>query len=193
MSDTCEIAGRKLGEGRQSSQTLAQSFEEVLYRVYKPSHLEAPKRPMTNQEAKKSIISLVEQLLTVQLMPKYDRPRDAFSVLMTNKLAAGYVFGFHDSCLTTFGRIDPNDPKAGLSLMRSSYQNIFGNESGLALFEMSITSQKDNEFDIGRQSGGEEYVEFTEKKGPPLGLGRILILGFDAAAVWRTLNINLTK
>jgi hypothetical protein len=170
---------------------LAQSFEEVLYRVYKPNQSEAPKRPMTDQEAEKSIISLIEELLTAQLTPNYKHPRDVVSVLMTNKVAAGYVFGFQDACLTKFGRIDPNDPKVGLSLMRSSYQSIFGDRSGLALFEMSTTSQKDNEFQIGRQSGGEEFIEFTEQKGPVLGLGRIISLGFDAAAVWRTLNTNM--
>ena len=53
--------------------------------------------------------TLIEALLTAQLALEYERARDAFPVLMTNKLAAGYVFGFHDSCLLTFGRLDPND------------------------------------------------------------------------------------
>ncbi len=188
----CQIPARlrvsNWAKDRKVVSPLAKNFEEVLYAVYKPNQLEAPKLPMTDQEAEKSIISLIEQLLTVQLTPNYNRPRDAFSVLMTNKLAVGYVFGFHDSCITTFGRIDPNEPKAGLSLIRTSYQSIFGNQSGSALFEMSIVSQKDSEFQIGRQSGGEEFIEFTQQKTPPLGLGRILILGFDAAAVWRTLD-----
>jgi hypothetical protein len=154
---------------------------------------EADEQPTTNQEAEKQIISLIEQLLTAQLMPKYKHLSDAFSVLMTNKLAAGYVFGFHDSCFQTFSRLDPNNPKADLSVIRNSYQTIFGTRPGFALFEMSIASQKDSEFQIGRQSGGEEYMEFIRQKTPPLELGRILILGFDAAAVWRTLDRNRTQ
>jgi hypothetical protein len=112
---------------------------------------------------------------------------------MTNKLAAGYVFGFHDSCFQAFGRLDPNDPKANLSLVQTSYQTIFGDQAGFALFRMSIASQEDSDFQIGRQSGGEEYMEFVQEKTPPLGLQRILLLDFDAAAVWRTLNRNRTQ
>jgi hypothetical protein len=125
-------------------------------------------------------------------MPEYKHPREASSVLMTNKLAAGYLFGFHDSCFQTFGRLDRNDPET-VSVIQNSYQTIFGAWAGRALFEMSIASQKDSEFQIGRQSGGEEYMEFIQHKSPPLGLGRILILGFDAAAVWRTLDRDRTQ
>jgi hypothetical protein len=161
--------------------------------VSQPPSEAQPERPITNQEAEKQVISLLERLLTAQLMPTYKHPSDAFSVLMTNKLAAGYVFGFHDACFQTFRLVDQNNPKAGLSIIRNSYQTIFGNQPGFALFQMSIASQKDSEFDIGRRSGGEEYVEFIQQKTPPLGLGGILILGFDAAAVWRTLDKNRTQ
>lgn len=186
---------------------LAQSFEEVLYKLYKPRPSEArerpmasqqpssgpPNRPTANEEAEKQIISLIEQLLTAQLMLKYEHPREAFSTLTTNKLAAGYVFGFHGSCFQTFGRFDPNNPKSDLSEIRNSYRTIFGVEAGTALFEMSIASQSNSEFQIGRLSGGEEYIEFIQKKSPPLGLQRILLLGFDAAAVSRTLDKDRTQ
>ncbi len=172
---------------------LAQSFEDVLYRIYKPQPLETRERPTTNQEAEKQIISLIEQLLTAQLMLKYEHPRDSLPILMTNKVAAGYVFGFHDSCFQTFGRLDPNNPKADLSVIESSYRTMFGAGAGTALFEMSIASQKDSEFQIGRLSGGEEYIEFIQQKSPPLGLQRILLLGFDAAAVSRTLDKNRSQ
>jgi hypothetical protein len=168
---------------------LAESFDEVLKRVYQPNTSATPKGPTTNKE----IVSLINDLLTVQLTPRYQRPRDAFSTLMTNKLAAGYVFGFQDCCFQTFGRIDRNDYKGGLSVMQEGYQYIFGDQAGYALFRMSIACQKDSDFQIGRQSGGEEYMEFIKQKTPPLGLGRILELGFDAAAVWRTLDRNWTQ
>jgi len=193
--EECQIFARRrvsnwANDGKVVS-PLAQSFDEVLFRAYEPNQSEASARPTTNQEANKSIFSLIESLLTAQLISRFEHPKDAFSILMTNKLAAGYVFGLHDSCLTRFGRIDPSDPEVGLFLMQTSYQSIFGNQSGLALFEMSVVSQEDSEFQIGRQSGGEEYVEYTQQKTPPLGLQNILILGFDAAAVRRTLSRNV--
>jgi hypothetical protein len=153
---------------------------------------EAGERPTTNQETEK-IISLIDDLLTAQFMGKYKRLRDAFGALMTNKVAAGYVFGFQDSCFRTFGLVDQKDLEAGSLLIRSSYKSIFGDEAGWALYEMSIRAQRDSEFQIGRESGGEEYLDFVKKKTPPLGLSRILTLGFDAAAVERTLNKNLTQ
>ncbi len=142
---------------------------------------------MTRDDTAKSIVFLIEKLLTLQLGLEYDQPRDAFSALMTNNLAAGYVFGFHDSCLQIFG-CDPNDPDTNLGLIKASYQRIFGNQSGFALFDMSLHSQNDPDFQMGRLSGGEEFAEFMHRGIPPLGLQRILVLGFDAAAVWRGLK-----
>jgi len=86
---------------------------------------------------------------------------------MTNKLAAGYVFGFQYSCFQTFGLIHPKEREASSSLIRRSYQSIFGDEAGWALYEMSIDARTDSEFEIGGQSGGEEFIEGTRKKEPP--------------------------
>lgn len=169
---------------------LAQTFEEVLYRRYKPVQQDNPKQPLTAQESEKLIISLIEKLLTAQLMLRYECVGDAFSALMTNKLAAGYVFGFHDACFQTFGRLDQNSPTADFSIVQTSYKNLFDDARGVALFERSISLQNDADFQIGRLSGGEEYMEFVKLKTTPLGLQRILLLGFDPAAVWRTLAQN---
>jgi hypothetical protein len=143
---------------------------------------------LTNSTSDYSIISLIEMLLTAQLLSRYEHPRDAHTAIMTSKVAAGYVFGFHDSCLRMLKRLDPSDPTIGLSLMQASYQHIFGHRPGSALFELSVQAQKDRKFQIGRLSGGEEYAEFIGAKSPPLGLQRILFLGFDAEAVYRTLS-----
>jgi hypothetical protein len=133
-------------------------------------------------------MTLIENLLAAQLALEHERPRDAFPVLVTNKLAAGYVFGFHDSCFQIFGHLDRNEPDKGFALIKASYQSIFGDQPGLNLFNSSVHWQNDPDFQIGRLSGGEEYAEFTDKGTPPLGLQRILLLGFDAAAVWRGLK-----
>src|ERR1035437_3633526 len=41
----------------------------------------------------------VAGLIAAQLLPKYTDPKQAFGSLMTNKRAAGYVFGLHDAML----------------------------------------------------------------------------------------------
>jgi hypothetical protein len=37
------------------------------------------------------------------LLPKYSNPKQAFGDLMTNKRAAGYLFGLHDAMLQVSG------------------------------------------------------------------------------------------
>ena len=77
-----------------------------------------------------SVIDLLEQLLSVQLILEHKHPREAFSTLMTNKVAAGYVFGFHDACFHIYGLIDPNNRAAGAEVLRTSYKRIFGDQTG---------------------------------------------------------------
>jgi hypothetical protein len=146
-----------------------------------------PKRSgMTPDEAK--AIAIIEQLLTLQIVLRIKQLRELFSELMTNRLAAGYVFGFHDSALQIFGLIDRSNPAAGFDLIKASYQSIFGDQAGFVLFNMSVDSQGERDFDIGRISGGDDFFEFRHHNVPPLGLSRIVCLGFDAAAVWRGLE-----
>ena len=84
-------------------------------------------------EAAKSVASLIGNLLTLQLASHKTRIQDTFPALMRNKLAAGYVFGFHDSCLRIFGLLDPHDPRAGLGLMKASYQSMVTRQGWLYL------------------------------------------------------------
>lgn len=126
-----------------------------------------------------SALNIASGLLAVQLAPKFQRPQDAFSTLMTNKVAAGYVFGFHDSMLQRLGLVDPAHPENGATLMKASYQNIFGESAGFALLSMSMNLQSEPSFIKGRMNGGEEFVSFAENKTPPMGLGRMLILGLE--------------
>jgi hypothetical protein len=105
---------------------------------------------------------------------------------MTNKVTAGYIFGFHDACLQIYGLIDRED--RGMGLIGKSYVNMFGEQAGSALFRSSLMSQADHDFMIGRQSGGEDFAEFKKNGTLPLGLQRIVSLGFDASMVERTLQ-----
>lgn len=148
---------------------------------------------MKRDEAVRSSASLIGKLLSVQLIPTNERLpdfqgedafspnelRDAFSSLMANRLAAGYVFGFHDSYLQRMTLIDSSDPDAGFRLIKSIYQINFGDQTGLALFNMSINLQDDPTFQKGRQNGGTEIAKFLKLHIPPLGLGRILVLGLE--------------
>jgi hypothetical protein len=130
-----------------------------------------------------SITDLIATSLWLQVALTYKDFKDfrkIFSTLMTDKVAAGYFFGFHCSCAQIFG---PNDRAAQLALIETSYKHIFGNEVAHILFKASLDWQRDREFAIGRQSGGEDFVGFHTKKETPFGLSRIIDFNFNAAMV----------
>jgi hypothetical protein len=145
-------------------------------------------RAIARDEEAKPVIELIEQLLSLQLVCEHKRAHDAFPTLMTNRLAAGYVFGFHDACFQIYGFINPNDRAAGLGLLEASYKYIFGDQAGFVLLDSSLRWQTDREFQIGRQSCFEDFTEFKSKGTPPLGLQRIIGLGLNAAVVERSLD-----
>jgi hypothetical protein len=62
--------------------------------------------------ASHDVYAIIEKLLLAQIMVEFTRVKDAFSTIITNKLAAGYVFGFHDGCFQIFGLRDERDPDA---------------------------------------------------------------------------------
>jgi hypothetical protein len=134
----------------------------------------------THDKQVSSFLSLNQKLFEVQLKPKFQSPSDAFSSIITNKRAAGYLFGFHDAFAHWSGLMDASNPAPGLDLIEASYKRLFGEWGGHALFNMSISFQEDPDFYKGRLIGGNELAEFMDRKTPPLGLGRILILGLDA-------------
>jgi len=125
-------------------------------------------------------LAIASGLITAQLMPKYSSPKEAFGSLMTNKIASGYLFGFHDSLLQTVGLYDASNKASSLKIMERSYKNMFGEQAGYALFSSSLHSQDDRNFAEGRMNGGNEIIQYLKEKVPPLGLGRILILGTSA-------------
>jgi len=125
-------------------------------------------------------LSTVKNLLSVQLLPKYSNIKLAYSILMTNKRAAGYVFGFHDSLIQRLGLYDPSNKDRSAALLEQSYKGMFGEQAGFLLYSMSLQWQDDSTFLEGRMNGGNEILDFIDKNVPPLGLGRILILGMEA-------------
>ena len=133
--------------------------------------------PSTASNNKKSIfLATVSDLIGAQLIPKFSYPKYAFGALMTNKRAAGYVFGFHDALLQRLGLDDSANKDHPPVLIDTSYKDIFGNQAGYALFSMSLSSQHDTAFRQGRASGGADLIDYLDKDIPPLGLSRILVL-----------------
>ena len=117
----------------------------------------------------------VAGVVRTQLMTDYAKPSDAFGTLMTNRRAAGYVFGLSDAMLQTCGLRD--DADEAKDLMEECYKEIFGDSSGYALLSMSLHNQDELDFHAGRMEGGNEMAEFIDRKTPPLGLSRILLGG----------------
>jgi hypothetical protein len=115
----------------------------------------------------------VSGLIRTQLLTSFPKPKDAFPTLMTNKRAAGYVFGLSDAMLQACGlRADKDKAK---ELMETCYKDLFGDSCGHALLSMSLQGQNNEDFHAGRMEGGSEMTDFIERKVPPLGLTRILL------------------
>lgn len=116
----------------------------------------------------------IEVILKAQLLPKFSEIKNSFPDIMTNKVAAGYVFGAHDGLLQVL------DMRVNLDITRDlvlkSYQRLFGKQAGFALYNMSISIESNPDFQKGRKEGGDEIFEYVEKGTMPLGLTRILFL-----------------
>jgi hypothetical protein len=108
-------------------------------------------------------------LLSLQVMAHEQKSiREMFGTLMTNTVAAGYVFGFIDAYVQRCGRKEPG--------FREIYTHIFGTYAANVLLMFSDGWQTtDREFQIGRQSGGEDFVGYALKNVPPMGLNRIML------------------
>ena len=134
---------------------------------------------MARDEVAECFLLLTEKILTLQFRSAYQKPRHAFSRLMTNDRAAVYVFGFNDSFLQRCGFLNSIKPVADFDLMQASCQRIFGDRAGLALLEMSLSLQDHPDFHDGRLLGGEEIAEFLDTKKRPLGLEKVLFVGLN--------------
>ena len=147
-------------------------------------HAPKPRKPEPGAESKASVqfqfLSAAGTLLSIQLLPRYAQASKAFSAIMTNKIASGYVFGFHDALLERLGLYTSANKESALALMARSYEHLFGLQAGCSLFSMSLNSQENAEFQKGRMNGGNEVIAYLEGKNPPLGLGRIVNMGLDA-------------
>jgi hypothetical protein len=144
-----------------------------------------PAKPETH--VLERLVGLAKGTLQVQLSFRYKQPHEAFHALVTNKKAAGYLFGYHDAMAQRVLRITAETRALGAQFIERSYGNIFGVENGVDLLNQSLNLQENSEFIEGRHMGGSEYVAFAERKVPPLGLSTILAEGHTE---WSAKQIN---
>ena len=133
-------------------------------------------KPVTRDEIVQFILSTIKTLIAVQLSPKYETPYHAFSSIIANKIASGYVFGFHEAFVEQYRLLDINEPVPGLNVIPNSYANLFGKVAGSTIFEACRYSLKDPAFRVGRISGGYDFIEFMGREIAPLSLATILSL-----------------
>ncbi|MFC7301094.1 hypothetical protein [Cognatiluteimonas weifangensis] len=177
-------------EEKKRNKTLLPEMREVFGRMLgdrpitpaaKPvSKPVTPRAASTKRQGEAFFLSTAGKLLSIQLLPKYSSAKEAFGSVMTNKRAAGYVFGFHDSLLQRLGLYNPANKDHATDLMERSYKQLFGEQAGFVLHSMSLNSQEDPEFVEGRMVGGNDLATYIDNKVPALGLNRILILGLEA-------------
>ena len=128
---------------------------------------------------KDEIFDLIGKLIATQVSLEYETPKKAFGAIMKNKVASGYIFGFHDAMLQKFELVNESDIKNSALAIKQGYKKIFGEPSGYALYSMAMSMERDNDFQKGRMIGGNDLIDFFENKNPPLGLNRILFLNTD--------------
>jgi hypothetical protein len=121
-----------------------------------------------------AFISIITSLLTPQIGEQYQEPRELFGLLMTNKVALGYIFGMHDGLMQDRRMCSAEQQNNALSIIEDSYKGIFGGQAGFALFSTSISLQDDPDFLNGRMDGGEDVVDFTKHKKSPFCMTSIL-------------------
>ena len=174
---------------KKSEKELPQAMREVFDRMLGQSSAQSqpaakPQKPEPGAESRASVqfqfLSAAGTLLSIQLLPRYAQASKAFPAIMTNKIASGYVFGFHDALLERLGLYTPANKESAQALIEKSYEHLFGQQAGCSLFSMSLSSQENAEFQKGRMSGGNEVIAYLEAKNPPLGLGRIVNMGLEA-------------
>jgi len=173
-------AGRNQTKGQtQLIPEMRAVFDRMVDRHSVPSNQGSGNKNSTNKPAPsmrvKEYLDMAPIILQAQLLPKYSNPKQAFGELMTNKSAAGYVFGVYDALLQLFNLRD--DESLIKELLEAGYKSIFGEQSGYALLTSALRDIDDPKFAASRKEAGGEVFEYAEKGTMPLGLGRILILG----------------
>lgn len=136
-----------------------------------------------NKKIKKPTVEFVVEsarhLIELQLLVRYPSLPKAFSSIVSNKAALGYLFGFHDYLFQKAGLHDPDDSKKTLILIKYTYQRLFGDNAGGLIYAATSACLKEEDFLKGDSEGANDIRDYLNEKTPPLGLNRILTLNSD--------------
>ena len=81
--------------------------------------------------------------------------------------ARGYIFGFSDACIQSFG---VHDELESLALIMLVHAKIFGHKIGSLLVGDALRDQRNPEFRRGRTAGSEDLIRWLDDRSytPPL-------------------------
>lgn len=139
------------------------------------ANIRRPLSPTPSENPVDKLVQSVHSLLIVQLELGKSNVDKLYALALTNKKIAGYIFGFHDAFLQKNLGITDDTTEIGSEIMEKCYRMLLGQGNGRTLFTHSISLTDDAEFMAGRMLGGGDFVDFTTKKAPPLGLMNILV------------------
>lgn len=140
------------------------------------------KPPATNNAGKKEVdfsesdyIKQVNGLVRIMLGTCPITPQDAVDKFMTSKRALGYLFGVHDYLAHRTNLINKETPEEFAISVQLSYEIIFGERSGEALFNATCSFLQDKDFKEGQKIGANESSRYLEKGELPTSFYLILI------------------
>ena len=120
-------------------------------------------------------IKQVNGLVRIMLGTCPITPQDAVDKFMTSKRALGYLFGVHDYLAHRTNLINKETPEEFAISVQLSYEIIFGEKAGDALFNATCSFLKDPDFKNGQKIGVEESSRYLEKGQLPSSFYLILI------------------
>jgi hypothetical protein len=93
-----------------------------------------------------------------------------------NVRALGYIYGFIDGALRTIGQ-DMSDLSIGVPVTFQVLSHLFGSQDASKYIQHLVDNvNSDPVMMSGIMSGGQQYIEFHNKKlSAPMGLARILL------------------
>jgi hypothetical protein len=100
---------------------------------------------------------------------------------LATPLARGYLFGFSDACIQSFGVFDELE---SLALITVVHGMLFGQKIGSRFVHDALRDQRDAEFARGRAAGDADYQRWLHDRSyAPRSLTDYLLNGADASSL----------
>ncbi len=145
----------------------------------RPSQDRPSKRQLDEETASK-LIDLIVNLLGLQIaiLPS---PSIEDSDGTINRKAIGYIYGFVDSFLTTFGH-DMSDLEIGPPITFHVFRKLFPNLGAYhaqRYLDFLMNNMRDETVALGMMVGGQQFLDYynpsKKKEGAPMGLARFIL------------------